>query len=52
MLFTDYKFCSNLINMNLDFVQEQYFGVESNLQNGLVSLALNIAELPNYFTEL
>ena len=41
MLFTEYKFCSDLIRMDADCVQGQCFVVESNLQNGFVSLALN-----------
>ena len=51
VLFTDYKFSTNLVKIDTDCVQGQCFVVESNLQNIFVSLSLDKTELPNCFTK-
>ena len=50
VLFTDYKFCPTLVRIDADCVQGQCFVVESNLHNGIVSLALDSAKWANCFT--
>ena len=52
VLFTDYKFGSDLVRIDTDCVQGQCFVVESNLKNGFVSLVLDKAEWSNCFTKL
>ena len=51
VLFTDYKFCSDLMQIDADCIEGQCFVIESNIEDNLVSLALDRDKWPNEFTE-
>ena len=52
VLFTEYKFSAELVKIDADCVERECFIVESNLERGFVSLALDKTEWPNKFTKL
>ena len=51
VLFTDYKFCSDLVRIDAECIEGQCFVVESNIENNLVSLALDKENWPDEFTK-
>ena len=50
VLFTDYKFNSDLMRIDADCIEGQCFVIESNIDDNLVSLALERDKWPNKIT--